>query len=74
LQIIVPFDAGEGWQGIAASRRGNEDNWLGIREAHNVDFSPQEDRSGTEGAVGEGEGCEEEGGVGPDRFRFSRQA
>jgi tRNA(adenine34) deaminase len=54
---------GEGEGGIEAISGGNENNWLCTREAHNVDFSPQEDRGGTAGTVGEGEGGEEESGI-----------
>jgi len=51
---------GKGSEGIAASSRGSENNWLGTCQAHNVNFSPQEDRGGTAGEVGEGEGRTEE--------------
>jgi hypothetical protein len=50
---------GKGWEGIATSSRGSENNWLGTCEAHHVDFSPQEDRGGSAGKVGEGPGGEE---------------
>jgi tRNA(adenine34) deaminase len=36
---------------------------LGSSKAHHVGVSPEEDRSGTKGTVGQGEGWEEEGGV-----------
>jgi hypothetical protein len=53
---------GEGSEGIAASR-GSENYGPGSsREARHVGISPQEDRCGTKGTVGEGEGGEE-GGV-----------
>jgi hypothetical protein len=54
---------GKSSKGTEASSRGSENNSLCTREAHHVDFSPQEDRRGTAGAVGEGEGGEEEGSV-----------
>jgi hypothetical protein len=47
---------GEGSEWIEASKKRSEDNWLGSCKAHHVGISPQEDRSGTKGAVGEGEG------------------
>jgi hypothetical protein len=50
--------ANDGSQGIAASRG----NHFGTREAHHVGISPQEDRGGAAGKVGEGTGGEE-GGV-----------
>jgi hypothetical protein len=53
---------GEGSKGIAVSSRGSENNWLGICEAHHVDFSPEEDRGGAAGEVVEVEGGGEEGG------------
>jgi hypothetical protein len=34
-------------------------------QAHHVGISTQEDRGGTKGTVGEGEGAAEEGGIGP---------
>jgi hypothetical protein len=49
---------GEGSEWIAA-REGSDG--LGSCKAHHVRLSPQEDRGGTKGAVGEGEGGEEEG-------------
>jgi hypothetical protein len=39
-------------------------NGLGSCEAHHVGFSPQEDRGGTAGTVGEAEGWAEEDSVG----------
>jgi hypothetical protein len=51
---------GKGSKWIAAS---SENICFGFCEAHHVSISPQEDRGGTAAAVGEGEGCEEEGGV-----------
>jgi hypothetical protein len=50
---------GAGSEWIAAS----EANSLGACEADHVGVSPQEDRGGTKGAVGEGEGGEEKGGL-----------
>ena len=47
---------GKGSEGIEASSEGSENNWLGSCEAHHVGISPQEDRGGTAGTVGEGEG------------------
>jgi hypothetical protein len=38
---------------IAAS--GSENNWLDTCEAHHVGISPEEDRGGAAGTVGEGE-------------------
>jgi hypothetical protein len=46
---------GKAAEGIAANGRG-EDNGLGSGEAHHVGISPQEDRGGAAGEVGEGEG------------------
>jgi len=46
-------------KGIATS----ENDGLGSCKAHNVGFSPQEDRGGAKGKVGEVQGCEEEGGI-----------
>jgi hypothetical protein len=54
---------GKGWKRIEASSRGSENNCVGICEAHHVGISPQEDRGGTAGKMGEGEGASEEGGV-----------
>ncbi len=53
---------GEGSKGIATSSRSSENNWLGICEAHHVDFSPEEDRGGAAGEVVEVEGGGEESG------------
>jgi hypothetical protein len=58
---------GKGSQPIAAS----SGNRFGSCEAHDVGISPQEDRCGTAGAVGQGEGWEEEGSIGPNWLRFS---
>ena len=55
---------GECSEGIAASE-GSENNGLGSWEAHYVSDSPQENRSGTAGEVGEGEGGPEEGCLEP---------
>jgi hypothetical protein len=55
---------GKGSEWIAASGGGSENNWLGSCKAHHVRISPQEDRVGTAGEMGEGEGAAEEGGVG----------
>jgi hypothetical protein len=49
------MDEGSEW--IAASR--SENNRLGSCEAHDLGISPEKDRGGTAGKVGEGE----EGGV-----------
>jgi hypothetical protein len=54
---------GEGSEWIEASSGGSENDRLGSCEAHYVDFTPQEDRGGTAGTVGEG--GEEESGIGP---------
>jgi hypothetical protein len=51
-------EMGKGEGGIDASSGGSENNWLCTREAHDVGISPQEDRVGTEGEVGEGESRE----------------
>jgi hypothetical protein len=50
---------GKGSEWIAAS----ENDGPGSCKAHNVGISPQEDRGGAAGTVGEGEGWEEEGGI-----------
>jgi hypothetical protein len=52
---------GAGSQGIAASSGENNRSC----ETHHVCISPQEDRGGAAGEVGEGEGEGEEDGVGP---------
>jgi hypothetical protein len=55
---------GKGSKGTEASSSGSSENdGLDTCEAHHVGVSPQEDRGGAAGAVGEGEGWEE-GGVG----------
>jgi hypothetical protein len=56
---------GKGWEGIEASGGS-----LGSCEAHNVDFSPQEDRGGAAGAVGKVQSREEEGGLEPAAYAF----
>jgi hypothetical protein len=53
---------GEGWEGIAASSIGGENNGLGSCKAHHFGSRTQEDRSGAASAMGEVEGGEE-GGV-----------
>jgi hypothetical protein len=58
----------KGSKAIAAS--GGE-NCFDSCEAHHVVIRPQEDRDGTAGTVGQGEGGSEEGSVGPNRFTFS---
>jgi hypothetical protein len=51
---------------IASSSQGSEDrDGLGSCHTHNVDFSPQEDRSRSEGTLGEVHGGEEDGGLEP---------
>jgi hypothetical protein len=58
-------EMGKGWEGIAFSG-GSENDWLCTREAHHVSLSPQEDRGGTAGTLGAGEGAsEEESGLEP---------
>ncbi len=59
---------GKGSKWIAASS--DENNCFRSCEAHHVGISPQKDRSGTAGEVGEGEGGEEEGGLEPAGLRF----
>jgi hypothetical protein len=44
---------------------------LGSCQTHHVGVSPQEDRGGAAGEMGEGQGGEEKGGLGPNRFRLS---
>jgi hypothetical protein len=51
---------GEGSQRITANGD-SENNGLSSCEAHHVTRCPQEGRSGTAGAVGEGEGAAEKG-------------
>jgi hypothetical protein len=53
---------GEGSEWIEASS--GENNRFGSCKAHHVSIGPQEDCGGTAGAVGEGKGAAEEGGVG----------
>jgi hypothetical protein len=55
---------GESPEWINAS--GGENNRFESSEAHHVRISPQEDRGGTAGTVGEGEGGEKESGVAYD--------
>jgi hypothetical protein len=47
---------GKGWQRIAASS--SENDGSGSGKAHHVDVRPEEDRGGTKGAMGQGEGSE----------------
>jgi hypothetical protein len=56
---------GAGWEGIATSSGGSEDNGLCTCKAHDVSISPEEDRSLSKSAVGEDTGGAEEGGVVP---------
>ena len=51
---------GKGWEGIAASSRSSESNGLGTCEAHDVGFSPEEDRGRSKSEMGTGEGGKEE--------------
>jgi hypothetical protein len=54
---------GESSEGIASSEGSDG---FGSCQAHDVGVSPEEDRSGTKGAVGEAEnGTTEEGGIDP---------
>jgi hypothetical protein len=53
---------GEGPKGIAARSSLSENNWLNDCEANNLSGWKEEDRGGTAGKMGEGEGGEE-GGV-----------
>jgi hypothetical protein len=48
---------------IAANSGGSEANGIGSGEAHNAYISPQENRGGTKGKVGEAKGGAEEGGL-----------
>jgi hypothetical protein len=48
---------------VAASSGCSENNGRGSCQAHHVGFSPQEDRGGCAGEVGEDTGAAEEGGV-----------
>jgi hypothetical protein len=43
---------------------GDENHGQGETKAHHVGISPQEDRGGTKGTVGCGQGAGEEGGLG----------
>ncbi len=54
---------GECSEGIAASE--GSDGLSPQERSYDVGISPQEDRGGTAGTVGEGEGATEGGGVGP---------
>ena len=56
-------EMGKGSQRIAASSRGNENDWLRTREAHNVGVSEAEDRRRSKSEMGEGKGGEEESGI-----------
>src|SRR5450631_3456980 len=51
-------------EGIAASSCDCENDGLGSCEARHVSISPQENRGGTAGEVGKGEGPANEGGIG----------
>jgi hypothetical protein len=53
-------EMGEGSEG---TRAGSENNWPGSCKTHHFACGTQEDRSGTESAVGEAEGGAEESGV-----------
>jgi hypothetical protein len=55
-------EMGKGSERTEASS-GSKPNGFGSCEAHHVRISPQEDRGGAEGEVGEGEGSPEEGGI-----------
>jgi hypothetical protein len=52
-------------QSCSKSAVGKSKQSIAEGQAHHVGTSPQEDRGGTAGEVGEGEGCEEEGGLEP---------
>jgi hypothetical protein len=52
---------GEGSEWIEASE---DSDGLGSCKAHHVGVSPEKDRGGAAGEVGEGEGWKEEGGLG----------
>jgi hypothetical protein len=53
---------GEHTETVAADTHG-KDNRFRSSETNNVGVSPQEDRSRSESAVGDGQGAGEEGGV-----------
>lgn len=46
-----------------AANGGGENNGLGSSQAHHVGISPQENRGGAKGTVGEVQSGEEEGGI-----------
>jgi hypothetical protein len=48
----------------ASSGESEDSDGLGSSKAHHVGLSPQEDRRRSKGALGEGEGGEEESGIG----------
>ena len=52
---------GKGSEGIAAGSCDCENDGLGCCEARHVSISPQENRGGTAGEVGKGEGPAKEG-------------
>jgi hypothetical protein len=52
---------GEHSEEFAANAGG--ENWASSYQTHHVGVSPQEDRGGTKGTVGEDKGCEQDGGV-----------
>jgi hypothetical protein len=58
-------EMGEDSKGIAASSGGSQNDWFGSCKAHDVGVSPEEDRSGTAGEMGEVQSSEEEGGLEP---------
>jgi hypothetical protein len=60
---------GKGWEGTAASE---DIDGLGSCEAHHVSISQKENRGGTAGTVGEGEGGEEEGGLRVDSMKSAK--
>ena len=53
---------GEGSKGVAA-----RSDRLNACEANDLGSRTEEDRGGTAGAMGEGAGGEEEGGIGPEQ-------
>jgi hypothetical protein len=63
---------GEDSKGIAASSGGSQNDWFGSCKAHDVGVSPEEDRSGTAGEMGEVQSSKEEGGLEPaERLRLA---
>jgi hypothetical protein len=56
---------GKSSKGTEASSGESENNWLGSCKTHHVGISPEEDRSGAAGTVGEVQSSEEEGDVEP---------